>query len=408
MLMRANGFVVLLVVTVAVVASAMYLVKRDTGGAAPQVGALVFPDLLGRINDVVQVDVRASDDFSLERAGQSWVAPRRDGYPLDGDKVHNLLVGAAGMERLEPKTGDPARFDELGLRDPGDEGSRATEITLLASGGEQLAQVIVGTGRPAKGDPNRTEYFVRLPGEQNSWLVRGNLPRNVDELTDWLERRIVALSAGRIARVEVLHPHGERVTALRDSPGESDFRYQQLSDGAQLKGSWVINDLGRVLTDLMLEDVLAQAQAGEPGEDALEATTETFDGLRVRLRVWRDGARTLAALRAEFDEALVRVDGGDAPADALRPAEEVRDEAAQLDARWRDWVYVVPDYKGDYIRRQQQDLLKEPEPASEPAAAPAVSEPALLPPAQEGGATPDAPDAAPDAAPGESTQTPAS
>lgn len=369
MLMRGKGFLVLVIVTVAVVAAAMLVIKRDTA-QAPEVGALLFPRLLERVNDVVQVDARAGGEpFRLERKGQAWVAPARNDYPLDGDKVHNLVVGAAGLERLEPKTDDPARFAELGLRDPGEPDARSIEFAFRA-GDEVLAQFIVGERRPAKGDPNRTEYFVRVSGEQRSWLVRGTLPDSADDLVDWLQRDIAAISGSRIARVRVTHADGEEVTAVRDTPGGGDFRYEQLPDGAKLSGVWSINDIGRVLTDLKLEDVQPVAQAGTPAEDALEAVTETFDGLRVRLRAWRDGERALATLRAEFDETLVRPGEDDRPADGLLPAAEVREQARTLDERWQPWVYELPNYKGDYLHRRQKDLLDEPEKAPD-----AVQEP---------------------------------
>ena len=385
MLMRGKGFVVLAVVTVAVVIGAMFVVQRDPA-QAPEVGGLLFPGLLARINDVSQVDVRTgSEPFRLERKGRDWVAPARSDYPLDGDKIHKLLVGAAGLERLEPKTDDPARFDELGLRDPGEPDARSTEFSLRA-GDTLLAQLIVGERRPAKGDPNRTEYFVRVPGEQRSWLVRGTLPDRADELVDWLRQSVAEISGSRIARVRVHHPDGETLTAVRDAPGSGDFRYAELPDGAKMSGAWLINDIGRVLTDLKLEEVQPAAQAGAPAADAVEAVTETFDGLRVRLRAWRDGERTLATLRAEFDEALVRKGADGEPPAGLLAAAAVREEAQAFDARWQPWVYELPDYKGDYLHRRQDDLIEKPEQA--PAAPPA-----------EGGTAPPAPAAPQDAKP---------
>lgn len=380
MLMRGRGFLVLAVVTVAVVAGALLVTKREPS-QAPEVGALLFPALLARVNDVVQVDVRAGEGaFRLERKGQAWVAPGRGDYRLDGDKVHNLVVGAAGLQRLEPKTSDPARFAELGLQDPDQPDARSVEFQLRAGGDEVLAQVIVGERRAAKGDANRTEYFVRVPGEERSWLVRGTLPADADNLVDWLDRRIATISGARIARVQVTHADGETVSAVRDAPGGGDFGYQQLPDGAELTGVWAINDIGRVLTDLSLEEVQPATQAS-PGDGALEAVSETFDGLRVRLRAWRDGERTLATLGAEFDEALVRKSADDKPGEGLLPAAEVREEAARLDARWQPWVFELPRYKGDYLRRRQADLVKAPEktPEAAPQTPPPGGAPAVPP-----------------------------
>ncbi len=394
-MLAGRGFLALVAVTAVVVAGAVLTLKRDA--PVPEAGALVFPDLLSRVNEAARVEVTsAGETFRLERDGSAWGAPARAGYPLVPDKVHSLLVGAAGLERLEPKTADPVRFEELGLRDPTDKASRAVGFRIRDASDNVLAELIVGEQRPAKGDPARTEYFVRLPGEARSWLVQGNLPRDGGELTDWLDKRIAAIGGARIARVRVTHPDGTVITAARDAPGTDDFTWVEKPADAELRGAWVINDLGRVLTDLTLEDVSPAAEGGLGGEP-LRAVVETFDGLRVRIDLDRSGDLPRARLGAEYDAALA--EGAPQHAELLAP-EKVREEAAALDARWSAWVYVLPSYKADYLARRAADLVQAPETAgAAPGGAGASAEtPAAGGDVQSEGAAPaPAPPATPDA-----------
>jgi hypothetical protein len=205
--LRGKGFLGLVVVTAAVVAVAALTLERDE--PVPEAGQLLFPDLLAAVNQVERVDVTGGGEtFTLARSADGvWSAPSRSDYPVQGDKIHNLIVGAAGLTRLQPKTGKPERFAELGLRDPGEKDSRAVGFALHGSGGATLAHIIVGERRPAKGDPTRTEYFVRIPTEDRSWLVLGTLPQDSDEVQEWLQKLIVSIVAHQR---HWPHPHRPR------------------------------------------------------------------------------------------------------------------------------------------------------------------------------------------------------
>lgn len=358
-MLRGKGFLVLLAATALVAVGAAFTLKREA--PVPEAGTLVFPGLLERLNDVVRVDVTsAGETFTLQRAAGGWVAPGRSGYRLEGDKVHNLMVGAAGLTRLQPKTAKPERFAELGLRDPADKESRAVRFVLMDASDQSIASLIVGERRPAKGDATRTEYYVRLPAEERSWLVLGTLPEAAGETVDWLDRQVIRLGGPRIARVRVTHPDGEVVTAERAAPGAEDFSYAELPEGAELDGLWRINDLGRVLTDLDLDEVKAAATAITTVPE-IEVVTETYDGLRVRMLVTGDKEQPLARLSAEFDEALVHDVAGASPPVDVKTPEQVRQEVETLNARWKGWVYVLPGFKFDYVTRRQADMIKQPE-----------------------------------------------
>ncbi len=355
MVLRGKGFMALVVVTALVVVAASTTLER--AAPRPQVGELVFPALLDDVNAIARVDVTSGGEtFALERDGAAWKAPSRGGYPLEPDKVHQLLVGAAGLERLEPKTSDPARFEELGLREPDSDEARSVRFVLRDAGGGARASLLVGERRPAKGDPTRTEYFVRVPGEERSWLVRGTLPDDAGDVVDWLDKRIVAISGDRIARTRVTHADGEVVTIVKRTPDDvTSFDYLELPEGSTVSESWRVNDLGRVLVDLSLDDVQPKDAASLPAE-SLRAVVETYDGLRVTVRLFGTGERPPATLEAAFDASL-RSGDGERPAQ-LRPEDAVREEAARLNARWAPWAYTPPKWKSDALRYRRADLVE--------------------------------------------------
>ena len=117
-MLKAKHFFALVVVAAALVLFAAYSLKE--GESIPQSGNAMFPGLLERIPDVVRVDVMSEGrKFVLETVGDGrWTAPERGSFPLDADKVHQLLVGAAALNRIEPKTSKPELYAQLGVGDP--------------------------------------------------------------------------------------------------------------------------------------------------------------------------------------------------------------------------------------------------------------------------------------------------
>lgn len=365
-MLKAKHFFALVVVAAALVLFAAYSLKE--GESIPQSGNAMFPGLLERIPDVVRVDVMSEGrKFVLETVGDGrWTAPERGSFPLDADKVHQLLVGAAALNRIEPKTSKPELYAQLGVEDPTSAEAASIRYTLRTGSGEALADLIVGEGKPAKGDVSATEYFVREPDQAQSWLVKGTLPSGVDTLQDWLASRVANVSAGRTRQVQLTHPDGEVVTARKDAPGGGDFQYVEAPADRTVKDVWRVNDIGRVLADLELDDVRMAGQAGpEFGPDTRKVEMRTFDGLVVNLEVVTVGEdEHLARLTALFDAA--QADAGSAlESKELKTPEAVKEEVASLNERWKPWVYVIPRYKSDYVNKRQEDLLSDPEPKAE-------------------------------------------
>ena len=45
----------------------------------------------------------------------------------------------------------------------------------------------------------------------------------------------------------------------------------------------------------------------------------------------------------------------------LLDAAAVRDDVTRLNSDWQKWVYVVPDYRANYMSMRKEEMLKAPE-----------------------------------------------
>ena len=159
--MRGARTVLVLGVATLVAVGAVLFVERGSDTPEPG-GDIVFPALLEQVNSVARVRVTGSEGaFTLARDGDAWVVEEKERHPADPDRVHKLLVGAAGMKRLEPKTSDPERYPKLWLEDPTGKDSRSVRLVLEDASGAVLAGWVLGDRRPSKSDASRTELYIR-------------------------------------------------------------------------------------------------------------------------------------------------------------------------------------------------------------------------------------------------------
>jgi hypothetical protein len=366
-MLKARNLFILVAITAAVVVAAAYSLRPSN--PLPRAGSLVFPGLLERINDVDGIEVTAGGaTFALRRGQGGWVAPDRGDHPLDADMVHTLLVGTSGLTYVEPQTSNPELYARLGVEDPDSEATASVQVRLAAAG-QPLAELIIGESKPAKGDPGAFEYSVRRPGDAQTWLTQGRLPEDAGTVVDWLDGGIAEISADRFMRAHITHPDGSEVSVEKDKPGPGNFALVGAPGDVTAKDVWRLNDIGRLLADLSLEDVRGAAEsAASFGGEVRVFESRTFDGLAVRAEVVElSEDEHLMRLQASFDEEQA-ARGKELGSDALRDEAAVREEVSALNARWQPWVYVIPRYKASYLDKRMADLLPEPEQQPKPEA----------------------------------------
>ncbi len=362
--MRKNALLILILLTVAVAVAAV-IVRQGTNDVAGA-GEPLFPALLDHINDITTVvGIGAGETFTLVREGDRWVVAEKHGFPADQDKARQLILGTARLVRIEPKTSNPDLYEKIGLDDIHAEDGNAVQYSFKNAAGDTLAEVIIGNSRLGRADPQTDEYFVREPAMAQTWLVQGKLADAVGVI-DWLDSSVLSIERDRIRQVTARHPDGAVVTVSKKKPSQQTFDLLDVPEGAEADPKWKLNDLGRSLASLDMEDVMPASQASVP-DDGLRVEMTTFDGLRVILRSVKDGERTLARVQAFFDESLIAQEflaGGEqaeGESEFLLTAEAVREEVKRQNEDWQNWVYVVPGYRADYMSVRKEEMIKGPE-----------------------------------------------
>jgi len=400
--MKPKTLSILAIATLVAVLGAAWAVRTQRAShRSSEAPEMLFVGLKDRVNDVAKVTIQKGDQsLAIERTPKGWVLPDRDEYPAAFGKVKAVIMGMADLSIVGPRTSKPELLKRIGLEDPTGKDATSTQVTLLDEQGATLASVIVGQSRPGA----KPQVFVRRGGEDQSWLVRGQVDASAS-LANWIDPKIIDIPRDRVALVAITHPDGEQVTVFRDGREGKDFRVADVPEGRELRYASVANPIGAGLSMLNAEDV--RKADGLDVSSATRVQMHTFDGLVVRADLVDADGKTWAMLSAQADDsgsgeskgdsgddsASARDSGkagpdqdgakdaegspdedaeaGEAPSDAdeTSEAEETSEtdegaeasaasEAEAINARLGGWAFAIPGYKADTLRKRMEDLLK--------------------------------------------------
>ena len=296
---------------------------------------------------VAKIIIRDADNgFTLIRGdGGQWTAPDKFDYSVDRDKVRNLVVKMADMQLIEPKTARPDLYHRLEVGDLDAADAQSRYVRLESKDGTVLAEALFGKTVNHKTGPANTGIYLRPVGSERAWLVSSDLAIDT-EPNKWLDSTIVDLASGVVRRVAV-RPQASRPYAIERKEGEDDFHVVDLPDDVAIKQNDV-NRIGSEFASLTFEDVKPKDQMSWP-EAADTAKLETFDNLGIEARLAKVEDKTWIQMSASYlgDEA-----------DDSEDAKAARQRAADINQRVGKWVYQIPDYAADRLRRPLDELLE--------------------------------------------------
>jgi hypothetical protein len=370
--MNARNLSILAILTLIVVIAAVVLTQPKT---ATTDQTTLFPDLMSNLDDVTEINVITKDNtVTLVRNEEGqWGLKEKHNYPVEVNKIHNLLLGAADLKILEAKTSNPELYAKIGVTDVSKPGAESTQLTFKKTGDETVASVIVGNDRIAKVDSTRREIYVRKPDEKQTWLTLGQLAFEKNS-KDWLADEIVHIDSDDIRQVELIQPAGEKVLIFKDHPKDKDYQLADLPDNAKVKYAYTLRNMATTLSHLKLDDVTVDSEIPFNDEASNRAVFTTFDGLEVTITITQKEDKHYAKLVATFNPDNVWVEP---PKEAAEKAEKEADEKADeedkadekpkvdaktlaetLNARFNGWVYELAKYKVDNLVQKREELIE--------------------------------------------------
>lgn len=312
-------------------------VEISDRGATVSSGDLLFPELKSLINNVDKLLIEApgEEGVTISNATGTWSVMNRSDYPASVGKIREVLMALADARILEEKTSNPERYSALGVTAPELANSRGTRLTI--SGDSVEFRLIVG-------DANQGSNRYVLPADRSTSLLIDKDPALPESVSDWLRRDLLDIESTRVAMASIRHADGEAIEVFKASRDATNFELQDLPEGRELSYPTILNGIGSALSDLGLEDV----RRAEPLDPATVTNFETFDGLRITVRVVGEDDERWISISAAANEPV----GDDANAGADPQA-----AATALNARLQGWQYRVAQYKIDQLTRRWTDIL---------------------------------------------------
>lgn len=385
--MKPKSLGILAVVTLVFVALAWNASGSAHSGSRLQEEALAdYPSFAERVNDVTELEIVGHDArFSVKQTDGAWGLVEKSGYPVDFERVRDVVVRLSELEPLEAKTRRPDRFALMGVQDPAEEGSSAKRVVLRDAQGETLCDMIVGD---TKFKGRTATVFVRPTDRNQAYQCEGRVSFEADPL-NWIDREVLKLANGKVKSVVIEHPDGEvvRIERVGDS---RDYAVQDVPAGKLPSHQGVANAPATALSFLRLDDVRPRAAVDFALSPRCKATYVCDDGLVLTLELAQVEEAAWARLSASF---APPAEGADVDPEDAAHAEV---EARALQRTFERWAYQLPDFKADSIAKRAADLLID-APVEEPEAAPET-------PAEELPAETDAPGTENDPSPRDSDQ----
>ena len=350
--MKPVPFLVLAAATVVVVVAALVTVagQRSTT-TIPTERERAFADLEGRENDAASLAVVTSEtEFALVRGESGWGMRDRAGYPVHYDRIKSAIVGLAELKLLEAKTSDPARYERLQLREPGEEGAQSIRFEIRDGGGAALASGVIGKRNPNLFGEGGGGTYLRRGADAQSWLAEGEVTLGRTR-NDWLVRDVVDIDAEDVRRAVIRQPDGAEIVVRKDEKRDEGFALDGVPEGRELKDSSEGKNIAGGLWRLTFEDVKPAGEVAFP-ESFNVAEYETFDGLRVRAEMTTVDGVVWGRFTAS---------AGDGEGEA---AEAAREKAKEIADRAKGWVYELSAGEGERLTTRIEDILKDPEKGS--------------------------------------------
>jgi hypothetical protein len=301
-------------------------------------GQRLAPDLAANVNSVTAVEITQGDQkLTIERTGEEWKIKERNGYPANAEKARGLVLQLSAAQLIEPKTANKDRYGLLQLEDPKGKDAKSRHVRVLDDKGKPLADAILGKSRFEAFGSGRSGFYVRRPGEAQTWLASGE-PKAALDIKDWVAATVFSTDTAKIARLTVQHPGEPDLVIEKGTDKDHKFKLAQMPDGKKLKQGVTIDQIPQGFSSIDLEDV-RKLDATPAGDNVSVLTLEGEGGLKVAFRLRKESDASWLSFSATGE--------GDA-----------KKQADEINAKGTGWEFKIPSWKADTIGKRAADLFE--------------------------------------------------
>ena len=286
--MRMRSFLILAAVTILATGAAVLTVvggtrpHSDVAAAGP-----VLPGLADRLGDVTAVVVREGGaTLTVHRVADGWALAEYAGYPAKADKVREVARGLVQLEKLEAKTARTDRWAQLSVEDVDTPGATSKEIILRNTGGDAVADLIIG--KSGGGTGGEASTYVRVPGDGQAWLAHGAVDADAKP-GNWVERRLFDVPAAEVRQVRIVHPDKSTLTIVREDSGSLRVAELPAKDKEKVKRPEIVDQIVEVAADMSLDDLALMDAANFPADKTTRVSVTRTDGTVISFDVAAQG-----------------------------------------------------------------------------------------------------------------------
>ncbi len=351
--MNPKSFLILLIFAVASAIGATALITaRDTGAGIRGEGTVMFPGLVGRVNDVRRVKITRGTGTSTlvattKDGKDSWKLLELYGYPVPLISVRAVAAGMAQVASIEAKTTRPAKYSKIRVEDPKGKKSKSARVELFGKSGEKLAALIIGMDKPSLG--GQGQLYVRRPGDKRAWLARGKI--TVPEKREgWVDQMIVEVDLPRV-RETTLYLAGEKpLRIFKKAESDQDFIVEGMSDDYEVKDLFGAEDISRSIQSLAFAEVRPAKEIGLEVTGNPHVRHITFDGLIVEGWLKKVGKKSWFTLRGRTNPAPLKGEKVDKAKIAL--------EVAKINRVNTGWAYTLIKFENKNMFKTLETLIQ--------------------------------------------------
>jgi hypothetical protein len=345
--------------TTIVVAAAAALLGGGESSPDAKLGERLYPDLATKSESVRVIEIaRPEGTVVIQRDGESWRVPERKNYAADPQKVRQIFVEFSNLRTLEAKTRSPENYAALEVEDRDKQGAKSAKVSFKDADGKDVLAVLAGKNRYGRGGGGEDAVYVRRAGDTQAWMAKGRITVARDAL-QWLDREVTNIARERVREAVVVQEDGAKLVVRRDNVAEKDFAIVEMPADRKVKSNWEVNGVAGSFERLELDDVRPAAEITIPA-NAPTTTLETFDGLKLIAQFTKIDDTTWVKIGVSANPPEKLPEGGK----DLKDADALRAEVEAINKKLGNWVYKMPNYAFEAMRRKIEDLLEQP-PAEE-------------------------------------------